>query len=176
MLDVGPSIDVERRHEVKWVVQLGSAKFRLAAATPFDGQSWGGWERPALDLVAFASLSVVFPADAYGYEGRSHSLYYCDAQRPDTYAWYETAFMHNPLSGGHSRQNPFALAPGEEAAKALWPGMAGYQVAWPFTELVVGELEEFIDRWIGWFATAAQSELAHPHQVPERNPQGIWRR
>ena len=34
--------------------------------------------------------------------------------------------------------------------------MAGTQVAWPFTELVTGEPEEFVDRWVGWFGDAVQ--------------------
>jgi eukaryotic-like serine/threonine-protein kinase len=46
--------------------------------------------------------------------------------------------------------------------------MAGHQVAWPFTPLVVGDLNEFIDRWAGWFAAAAQGTLHAPSLMPER--------
>jgi eukaryotic-like serine/threonine-protein kinase len=55
----------------------------------------------------------------------------------------------------HGRQDPFALSPGEEAAKAVWTGMAEYQVAWPFTRPPLEELGDFIDRRAGWFADAA---------------------
>jgi hypothetical protein len=68
--------------------------------------------------------------------------------------------MISPLMGQQGRQDPFALEPGDAAAKALWTGVAEFQAPWPFTPLVLGELEEleeFIDRWAGWFAAAAQS-------------------
>ncbi|WP_298462673.1 serine/threonine-protein kinase [uncultured Cellulomonas sp.] len=176
VLDAAPGVEVERRREMKWIVQLSSTRFGLSAATPFDGRAWGGGHPPNFDIVAFATVSVLISTDAYGHDGRSHSLYYCDAQREGSYAWYETAFMHSPLVHQRSSQDPFALPPGQEAAKALSPGIAGYQVAWPFTELVIGELEEFIDRWVGWFAAGVQGKLAHPSTMPERSTEGTWRR
>jgi serine/threonine-protein kinase len=91
-------------------------------------------------------------------------------------AWYETAFMVSPLRRERGRQDPFALIPGDASAKALWSGMAEYQVAWPFTELVVGDIDEFVDRWVGWFAAAVEGRLAHPSQMPERHAEGTWRR
>lgn len=176
VLDAAPGVEVERRRELKWVMHLGSTKFGLSAATPFNGRDWGGWDPPRFDVVASAIISVVTAADAHGYTGRSHSLYYCDAQREGSYAWFETAFMHTPRGQQRSSRCPFALEPGEEAAKALWPGIAGHQVAWPFTELVSGELEDFNDRWTGWFAAGVQGTLAHPRQMPERSVEGTWRR
>jgi hypothetical protein len=115
-------------------------------------------------------LDLRFPQDRYEYEGRSHSLWFCDAQVAGEYAWYETAFMVSPFIARRGRQDPFALPPGEEAAKAVWPGMAEFQAAWPFTRLSLGELDEFIDRWAGWFADAAAGRLMHPSTMPERQP------
>ena len=176
VLDAAPGVNVQRRREMKWIAQLRSTKFGLSAATPFEGWGQGPWQ-PTLDIVAFASISIVIPTNAHGYEGRSHSLYYCDAQHEGSYAWFETAFMHNPLDyPGYPRQDPFALAPDAGAAIALAPGMAQYQVAWPFTELVVGDLEEFIDRWVGWFGAGVRGDLTHPAQMPERIAEGSWRR
>jgi eukaryotic-like serine/threonine-protein kinase len=84
--------------------------------------------------------------------------------------------MVSPLIPRRGRQDPFALSPGEEAAKAVWTGMAEYQVAWPFTHLSLEELGDFIDRWAGWFADAATGKLSHPSTMPERPTQGTWRR
>lgn len=120
-------------------------------------------------------MSVFFAPDRHGYEGRSDSLWFCDAKRPGEYAWHETAFMISPLVPQRGRQDPFARPPGEEAAKALGSGMTEYQVAWRFTPLVVGDLDDFVDRWAGWFALAAQSRLARPSSMPERDPHGSWR-
>jgi hypothetical protein len=87
----------------------------------------------------------------------------------------ETAFMFSPLLARQGRQEPFALDPGEESAKALWQGIAEYQVAWPFTAVGMGELDEFINRWANWFAEAAQGQLQHPSSMPERPVRGGWR-
>lgn len=115
------------------------------------------------------------PADHHGYEGRSHSLWYCDAQESGRYQWFETAFMLSPFTAKMARQDPFSLNPGQEAARAVRTGMADLQVAWPFTAVTVGELDEFISRWAGWLAGAAQGQLCRPSTMPEREPRGSWR-
>jgi len=126
-------------------------------------------------VIAVATLRLKIPRDYYDHEGRSHSLWFGDIQQAGSYQWYETAFMFMPLMGKRGRQDPFALDPGEEPAPAVGSGLADLHVAWPFTPLVVGKLDEFIDRWAGWFAAAADGELSHPGGMPERPPQGSWR-
>jgi hypothetical protein len=157
-------------------VELNGVRIGLSTPVAFDGVSWGRY-KPMIDVVAAATVTVVIPRNQSGYEGRSHSLYYCDAQREGQYAWFETAFMDTPprvrLRGG---QVPYALPPGEDAGAALSHVMAGTQVAWPFTELVTGEPEEFVDRWVGWFGDAVQGLLGRPMMLPERRPEGSWRR
>jgi serine/threonine-protein kinase len=136
---------------------------------------WGEWQAPSFDVLCDSGLQLKIPHNRYDYRGRSHSLWFGDVQRLSDYGWFETAFM----TSGFLRQpseRPFALNPGEAAAKAVWQGMAEFQVAWPFTPLIVGELDEFIDRWAGWFADAAEGRLNFPASMPERNPEGSWRR
>lgn len=65
VLDAAPGLKVERRAETKWTVQLGSTRFGLSAASPFDGRDWGGWNSPGFDVVAFATITVVIATDAY---------------------------------------------------------------------------------------------------------------
>ncbi len=84
--------------------------------------------------------------------------------------------MVSPLTPKRSSQNPFALNPGEEAAKAVWIGVSEFEVAWPFTSLDIGDLQDFIDRWASWFAEAAQGQLQYPGSMPERLVGGSWRR
>ena len=120
-------------------------------------------------MVLSASLSLRIPPSPSQFEGRSHSLWYCDARTEADFAWFETAFMVNPMVPRRGRQDPFALDPAEEAAKAVGSGVAEFQVAWPFTSLVVGDLDEFIDRWAGWLADAAQGRLGRPRRMPERD-------
>jgi eukaryotic-like serine/threonine-protein kinase len=83
--------------------------------------------------------------------------------------------MLSPFAAKLARQDPFSLDPGEDAARAVRSGIADMQVAWPFTALIVGELDEFIGRWAGWLAEAAQGQLYRSSSMPERNPAGSWR-
>jgi serine/threonine-protein kinase len=131
---------------------------------------------PALDVVVYAEVGAWFlSADGSASEGRSHSLYFCDAVAAGNYAWFETAFMDHPMVPKRLSQYPFALPPAA-AAGALGAGMNQYQVAWPFTALLMGDLDEFVDRWVEWFAAAADGQLAPPSNMPERPVNGTWRR
>jgi serine/threonine-protein kinase len=174
ILSSAPSTAPEPTRSRGWALRLNRASLALSAQVQTSANPWH-WEAPSLDVVCHADLTLTIPEDHYQYAGRSHSLWFCDAQAADEYAWYETAFMLSPLIPRRARRDPFALEPGEEAAKALLMGMAEYQVAWPFTRLSVGEVDEFIDRWAGWFADAADGALTHPSTMPERQPQGSWR-
>jgi serine/threonine protein kinase len=158
-----------------WALRLNHASLSLSTITRTAQNPWQ-WDAPTFDVICHAELNLRIPEDRYQYKGRSHSLWFCDAQAEGEYAWYETAFMVSALIPRRGRQNPFALAPGEESAKALWMGMAEYQMAWPFTRLVLGELDDFINRWAGWFADAAGGRLTHPSTMPERDASGSFRR
>ncbi len=159
-----------------WRIRLGQSELELDPPTPTLASPWGSWEVPAFTVVAHSAIGVRIPPDRHEYEGRSHSLWYCDAQDPNHFQWFETSFMISPMIPKQGRQDPFALNPGESAAKALWTGMSEFQAAWPFEPLVIGDLDTFIDRWATWFAQAAEGQLRHPSSMPERQAEGTWRR
>ena len=96
------------------IAELNQARLELLPPTLTQQQPWGNWEPPVLDVIAHASLSLKIPPDRHGYEGRSHSLWYCDAQEVGRYQWFETAFMLSPFVQRRTRQNPYAMDPGEE--------------------------------------------------------------
>ena len=175
ILAAAPAATQRQRPNGGWVIQLGDAELRFAGAR--TAQNDGG-QRPSglFEVIAYSSLSVHIPSDEYGYEGRGHSLWFCDAQRPAVYAWFETSFMITPGIRRSSPQTPFALAPDEDAREAIGPGIGAFQVAWPFTSLVVGELDDFIDRWSVWLAEGAAGVLRYPSSMPERQTEGSWRR
>ncbi|MGQ5696318.1 serine/threonine-protein kinase [Rhodococcus erythropolis] len=176
LMDSAPSGDWTSESDASWRVRLGQASLTFNSIRRQTGAPWGGWQVPAFDVAAFASLSLRVPADRYAYEGRSHSLWFGDIQKTGEYGWYETAFMVSPMVNKQGRQDPFALDPGEESAKAVWTGMAEYQVAWPFTRLHLEDLDEFIGRWASWLGQAATGSLNRPSTMPERSAEGTWRR
>ncbi len=131
---------------------------------------------PPFDVIAYAAIAARKPRDRYGYEGRAHSLWFCDAHDEGIYRWYELAFMVRPGSAQRSTLDPFALPPTDEyGAVALTPVMDVRQVAWEPLPFDQGEEEQFIERWLEWFAAAADGSLSHPPTMPEKSG-GRYRR
>jgi serine/threonine-protein kinase len=172
-----PTIEIKNIVGGGWNLRLGKAQLELSSSSAVGHAPWGsGWGPPKFDVIAASALGIRIPTDRYGYEGRGHSLWYCDAQEKGTYSWFETAFMILPLIPKHSPLDPFPLKPGDESARAIGPGIAEFQLAWPFTPIALSDLDEFIDRWASWLADASQGKLLHPTTMPEHQPDGSWRR
>ena len=136
--------------------------------------SWE-WDPPGFDVVAQSEL-IVLTAHRDGFEGRSHGLWFADAEQEGRYQWYETAFTMSPATARTTAIRPFMLEPAEDAMNALSSGMADVQLAWPLGALTIGALDEFIARWTGWFADAANGRLQAPSTMPERPAPRSWRR
>ncbi len=125
------------------------------------------------EVVACSSIIIKIPPAQGGYQGRAHSLWYCDAQYPGVFRWYETAFR---FSFETYPFIPTSLDPAKVAYEALSKvSLTPAQVSWPFTAIDQGAEDDFILRWLGWFADAVEGKLHSPSQVPERNPHGSWR-
>jgi eukaryotic-like serine/threonine-protein kinase len=176
IMDAAPSASLSTGLKIGWTIQLDQAELRLAPPTVASASPWGLRGLPVFAVIAFSELSLRVPADRFGYVGRSHSLWFCDAQEAGRYQWFEVAFMHSPLMAKTAQQDPFSLKPGEDAAAAVGAGMAHVQVAWPFTALTPGNLDEFIGRWAAWLGDASQGQIHRPSAMPERDPGGSWRR
>lgn len=72
--------------------------------------------------------------------------------------------------------DPFALNPtDDDAAKALAPAMTQRQVAWQPRPFNQGDEEQFIERWLSWFADAASGNLTHPSKMPDDPGGGGYR-
>ncbi|MDV7220418.1 serine/threonine-protein kinase [Streptomyces prunicolor] len=170
-----PSAEVREEGLGGWTIRINDAQLTLSGPKE-NNEIWRTTSTPAFfDVIASATLSLKVPANHHRYGGRSHSLWYADAQTEDQYQWFETAFMRIGMRSVTGTMNPYALHPGQESRAAVSPTSSMVQVAWPFTPLVLGDLDEFIGRWATWLAQAANSQLANPSHMPERNPQGSWR-
>ena len=172
--DNAPAVQVSGSPPNRWTLNNSTLRVDLiTAAVPKPDQP----EQLPFDVLAQTSISLSVPRDRYGYTGRSHSLWYCDAQQEGVYRWYETAFMIT--FGGSERRGfaPFDMHPGDpNAMLALSPAMHTHQVAWPFTPIDQGDEDDFIERWMGWFGEAAQGQMRRPSTLPEVRPEGSWRR
>ncbi|MCH8949870.1 MAG: protein kinase, partial [Chloroflexi bacterium] len=125
---------------------------------------------PRFDVIAYTAIAARKPRDRYDYEGRAHSLWFCDAHEEGVYRWYELAFMIRPTIPRSSTLDPFAFPPTDkDAAQALTPVMDVLQVAWQPVPFDQGEEEQFIERWLSWFAAAADGSLSHPSRMPEES-------
>ena len=158
---------------------------------PLPDREWSVSANYPFDVIAYCDLVVGGRRNSQSYVGRGHALWFCDAQSPGHYAWFETAFVEADRRH-HIEYNLFYTSHQEDDRKGFYvpvpklPGSTGvssalekrpgpWEVAWPFTMLTVGYLDDFIDRWAGWLATAAQDRLQLPSQLPEHDPIGTWR-
>jgi len=92
-----------------WAMTLGDAVLTFSGMNDRVDTSWGGWDRPAFEVIAVASVDLRCPPNMSGYEGRSHSLWFGDVQHANQYGWFECGFMITPSMPYASKQYPFAL-------------------------------------------------------------------
>jgi len=167
--DAAPAASITRSPYL--TVQLGNGKLSIASIQPAPPECLAAFGRsPAFDVIAYTAITVHQPRDRFNYEGRSHALWYCDAHHEGVYRWFETAFMIMPLIALISTVNPFALAPiDEKAAAAFSQTTSDRQIAWEPLPFDQGDEEQFIERWLGWFATATLGKLRIPSVMPENS-------
>jgi serine/threonine-protein kinase len=162
-----PATGVVRHSQMLLALELNQAALSVTVPRVVKPGVWHRREI-AFDVIACSRIRLHIPRNYYGYAGRSHSLWFCDGWSAGVYRWFETAFMHGVFSGRASEEEPFAFDPGEEAAEAIGPGIGAYSISWPPTPIDQGEHADFIEQWIGWFASAGLGELNHPPGMPER--------
>lgn len=169
-----PSAELASGSNVTWCIRMNYATLEFTPITLPILTDWEYAEPPNIEVVATVDLILKTTKPNYGKEGRSHSLWYCDAKEKGRFEWYEVGFMLSPLYRKSSSLEPFALDPGRDAALALRPITAHVQIAWPFTPLKDDSLVEFVQRWGTWFAITSQNGYQLPGQMPERDT-GTWR-
>jgi serine/threonine-protein kinase len=162
----------------RWTFKLDNIELGINLCNDMPLSSLDSPGHPApFDVVVCSGIFINIPADTYGYEGRSHSLWYCDAVEEGVFRWYETAFMYGVFSGKQGVKNPFYLDANTNSGRALAPIMGTeFQIAWPFSPIDQGEEDKFIERWLNWFADAAEGKLRSPSSMPELDPKDSWRR
>ncbi|VTU41411.1 Serine/threonine-protein kinase PrkC (plasmid) [Variovorax sp. PBS-H4] len=144
---------------------------KLGVSNPVTADPWSG----PFDVVAEAVVSLTLPAThgKQGWRGRNHSLWFCDPVEKGSYGWYEVGFT--ALFAAQSEFEPFSLPP-TESAIAFQNAIGTTQLGWGPGELDRSDLSEFVERWIGWFASGLQEALYRPHVMPESGKVRSFRR
>jgi serine/threonine-protein kinase len=126
---------------------------------------------PPFDVIAYSAVGARKPRDRYYYEGRAHSLWYCDAHDDGVYRWFELAFMVGAFCGERGIFYPFALPPTDEEAAGAFTTVTGTarQIAWQPLPFDQGNEEQFNERWLNWFAAAVDGSISHPSHMPEQS-------
>ncbi|MYC47062.1 MAG: serine/threonine protein kinase [Chloroflexi bacterium] len=154
-----------------WRWSLNDANLSLSMPVSVEMQFGRG---APFEVVAKSVIGILIPQDEFGYDGRSHSLWYCAPFDDGTYRWHEFAFMDSPLINRRSAAVPFALDPNQQAFLALAPGMHVFDPAWTGQAIDQGDEGDFVKRWLQWFGEAAQGKMARPRYLPEETPSRKW--
>jgi serine/threonine-protein kinase len=156
--------------EALWTLQLGEAILRFSGASPQYPTPPG----IPFEVHAYASLSLEAPG-FNGYQGRAHSLWYCDPDEENRFRWYELAFTPHVFADSPGPVAPFALDPAQ-GAEAITTGASLIQLAMNLRRLDPGGLDTFIVRWGNWLADAASgpSRWSLP-SLPEELIVASWR-
>ena len=81
----------------QWSWSLNGANLSVAPSRMAEQRSETDTYGSQFEVMAYSSIALKIKPDRHGFEGRSHSLWYCDAQEAGVFRWYETAFMIMPL-------------------------------------------------------------------------------
>lgn len=155
--------------EMKFVAEISGAKLGLSQVQP--SPEWHG----PFSVIAFANIAVnLGGTNPRGWQGRSHSLWFCDAHEEGRFAWYEMAFMDSPFSRSQPAVEPYSCQP-PVGAIAFQNVIGAMQLAWPVEELDRANPTAFLDRWTGWLADAVEQCFNRPSTMPEKQPSGSWR-
>lgn len=141
-------------------VTLVAARLEFADPRIVEPERWSG----PFEVIACASIELLQTSTYNDYPGRSHSLWYCDALHKGQFEWFELAFMD---LRNHQRMVPYAAQP-EESLSVFERVLGTTQLAWPLEQLDRADSQEFVGRWIGWFAEASDSKLFRPSTMPEK--------
>jgi hypothetical protein len=192
---VSTAAQLENCWMVGWEVKLGQASLRMGEQLPHYTKmerslEWNSRIDAPFEIIAYSHIELTHPPTSQRYIGRSHSLWFCDAEVKGTYRWYELAFEETKPDNvpdwmwerANHRQDsagicfPRRLEPDSPLAVAAFGRHPnGINVVWPFTSLAEGALEDFVDRWITWFARAAKGQRLRKPTIPERNAGRTWR-
>jgi len=118
-------------------------------------------------------ITVTMPHPVQGYIGRSHSLWFADAEEEGQFSWYEIGFMEWGAAVARPAVEPYALTGWEAPPVAFQNVMGTTGIDW-LEQIDLSDASNFVDRWLLYFGQAASGQLRRPWPMPENR--GTWRR
>jgi serine/threonine-protein kinase len=160
-----PSVQTKNQPPSEWI--LNKAKLRVEKCAKVQSK----WiQHLPFDILGYSEIEVTMLDRRHGYSGRSHSLWYCDVEKPGKYRWYETAFGYSSDASYRSEIEPFSLGPYTNNIELPLKSIPHtLRIVWPFIAIDQGSENHFVDQWIEWFAQASQGELSRPLNAHENS-------
>lgn len=174
VIENAPTATITNRVNSSWLLRLGEAKMQFSPITHNIIPEWDGVE-PSFDVAAYADISVTSSRDQFGYKGRSHSLWFCNATSSDEYGWHEVAFMISPFIQKRYSIDPFTLPPGRDSGVALSNITGSHQVAVPLKRISSENSHQFIEWWAMYLAASSENGCRMPTTMPEPPSNNGWR-
>jgi serine/threonine protein kinase len=169
ILEAAPATNVSEARGLTLRLGDGALIIDPIQPAPADCLSYYG-DAPPFDVITYTAVAVRKPRDQWNYEGRAHSMWFCDAHDEGIYRWFELAFMVRPGIPEGYTLDPFALPPTkEDAVGAFAPAITTRQIAWKPIPFDQGNEEQFFERWLTWFAAAVDGSLSKPSHMPEES-------
>lgn len=165
-----PSAIIKPKVGGAWHAELNGAVFSFSYASFISEPT----PQLPFDVIGVGGLGVQNSRDANTgkrWRGRGHGLYFADAFAEGSFKWVETSFMHtDERNRDDPHMEPISQTDLEDIGlQAAFNDVQGrLQVVWPPTPLDFGDWDEFIQRWLTWFAEASMGRLKRPAQLPER--------
>jgi serine/threonine-protein kinase len=145
-------------------LELGSAKLEIER---FDARypiTAGVFRNSNWDVIAGAVIRLTQAAPAHYVW--SANLWYMKWGKSEDYRWVEVSYMANPLMRDHPQFQPYAVERIEDADLAAARGVAPVQHAARPRPIDDENAEDFYQRWLSLFASAADGKLTYPSRLP----------
>jgi eukaryotic-like serine/threonine-protein kinase len=152
ILDNASQCELVRDNNQGWKVRLSGASLHfntLRERSSFNNKL-------PFEVIAYCEVGVDGGSEPTRF---THSLWFCNEHAGSHYAWHEVAFITTdpPVDS----PIPFATEPDSHVARSALcdqPYPRSHAMAFPFTPIDVGDIDDFVSRWATFFGSTAQGQ------------------
>jgi len=152
----------------QWPIRLSGIMLDWGPIKRTQGYVLEGTAIP-FDVIASTSIDLVDSTGNMEYAGRSHSVWYCDAQEKGAYRWFELAFWPGAFSRGRGDLTPYSLDPGRLSSRAFSRTIGTEALARKVRGCDSEDFPLFVEFWTKKLVDAVQGNLMSPTTMPEES-------